>query len=215
MQTVRDYIKEAIRFTLLKLDESILKQEAIYKQFIERNNVRQKQLNKDISLNPGVPKERIKYDIPVPTSTEMIVLMQIEKHTHISMYQILGRSRYRETVDARKMYMVILFFYLNYNLPKAGIRTGRDHSTVIHAIKSHENLMLTNAHYMKVFSKILSDLGEILPDYFIQVETTDLRAFQKNVQKQKWDELLSFQKDKINLAKQNKKDKKLQNAETY
>ena len=215
MQTVRDYIKEAIRFTLLKLDESILKQEAIYKQFIERNNVRQKQLNKDISLNPGVQKERIKYDIPVPTSDEMLVLMQIEKHTHISMYQILGRSRYRETVDARKMYMVILFFYLNYNLPKAGIRTGRDHSTVIHAIKSHENLMLTNPHYMKVFSKILSDLGEILPDYFIQVETTDLRAFQKNVQKQKWDELLSFQKDKINLAKQDKKDKKLQNAETY
>lgn len=214
MQTVRDYIKEAIRFTLLKLDEPILKQEAIYKQFIAQNKVKLTQLNKDLSPKRVVKKERIKYDTPIPTSEEMLVLIQIEKHTHINIHQILGRSRYRETVDARKMYMVILFFYLNYNLPKAGIRTGRDHSTIIHALKAHENLMVTNPHYVKIFSKILSDLGEILPDYFIQVEADDLKSFQKNVQKQKWDELLTFQKNKINSAKQTKKDKELQNAET-
>jgi hypothetical protein len=67
---------------------------------------------------------------------------------------IRNKSRRRELVDARHMIMRLLHD-TNITLVQIGIiMGGRDHTTVIHGLKQHENLYDTNTAYRKQYEHL-------------------------------------------------------------
>lgn len=67
---------------------------------------------------------------------------------------VRNRSRKRELVDARHM-MMRLLHDTNITLSQTGaIMGGRDHTTVIHALKAHEDLYDTNPAYRNQYEHL-------------------------------------------------------------
>jgi hypothetical protein len=200
MQTVRDYIKESIKHTLRCRGESVLLEEKIYKKFISENKVTQKQLRRQVNpimfeRNTYVDNKKVLRTVPIPTERELKILIHIENVTNIPIADILGRSRKREKVDARRMFMVILNVYLNVDLMETGRKVGRDHSTVIHAVNTHDSYMESEPTYRRMFGRVIDLLRQEFPLDFEEREAPDFKNFNKQLNREKWDKLVKFQEE--------------------
>lgn len=200
MQTLRDYIKGSIRKTLKSLGETTLLEDKIYKKFIKENSVQIRDLNRVVvrEHHPIVVSENNKkiLPVPIPTQKELKILTHLQSVTGVHIKDILSRSRKTEYVDARKMYMVILNIYLYVDLVETGRKVGRDHTTVIHAVKTHDSFMESEPAYRTKFGRLLELLKEEFPEDFIEVESTDFKKFNKQLNKEKWEKLIEYQKEK-------------------
>ena len=60
---------------------------------------------------------------------------------HINKEMILSKSRLREVVEPRQICMFVFYKRMKMTLNQTGNIFGKDHSTVIHAVKNVKNLM--------------------------------------------------------------------------
>ena len=74
--------------------------------------------------------------------------------------QLISRRRYRHLVIARSMLSNILRVKYMYTLKSIGILLGRrHHTTILHAITIHEDLIYTNSeNYRVLYSKTIEKL---------------------------------------------------------
>lgn len=79
------------------------------------------------------------------------ILTAIAQANNVTVEQIKGRSRKREIADARKMAMATLRKMTRMSLHGIGDYMGKDHSTVVHAVISHEELMGGDRHYSEIY----------------------------------------------------------------
>jgi hypothetical protein len=204
MQTVRDCIKESIKHTLKSVGESVLLEERMYTDFVRENKLTKTHL--DRLLDPGLYKikkdKKVFLNVPEPNEDELTVLITIASQCKVEIADILSRSRKDEVVDARKIYIVILYVYFNYKLVKTGLRVDRDHTTIIHAVASHDDLVSTNNGYREKFRKVLQALYEVMPEILDQGTENNVFEFNKKLSKEKWQKLLEYQQSR---AKKNAK----------
>lgn len=204
MQTVRDCIKESIKHTLKSVGESVLLEERMYTDFVRENKLTKTHL--DRLLDPGLYKikkdKKVFLNVPEPNEDELTVLITIASQCKVEIADILSRSRKDEVVDARKIYIVILYVYFNYKLVKTGLRVDRDHTTIIHSVASHDDLVSTNNGYREKFRKVLQALYEVMPEILDQGTENNVFEFNKKLSKEKWQKLLEYQQSK---AKKNAK----------
>jgi chromosomal replication initiation ATPase DnaA len=78
----------------------------------------------------------------------------------------LIRTGYRETAyaDARKMIAYIFNRYFRYGVTKTGVLMNKDHSTVIHAVRKHEQFMQIDKQYARRFYNVMTTIKENLSD---------------------------------------------------
>ena len=58
--------------------------------------------------------------VPIPSEKELKILLTIQEVTKIPVTDIISRSRKKEHVDARRIYMTILNIYLDIDLAETG-----------------------------------------------------------------------------------------------
>ena len=101
-----------------------------------------------------------KSKLPNVLTFEDQVIFTICEFYHITLDEIKSKSRKREHVLARQVAMVYLKEKTDYSLKRIGsLFENRDHSTVIHALKSIQDLLDTDKKFVEQHSKII----ELLP----------------------------------------------------
>jgi len=68
----------------------------------------------------------------------------------------LGTCRKREYVDFRFACISVVRERSRYSLSRIGRRFNRDHTTIIHAIESHNNLVVTDDSYRSMYNNIVA-----------------------------------------------------------
>lgn len=190
MQTVRDCIKAVIKHSLRAVNESPLLETRLYDDFRKEHKIPKSVLDKSIKVIEYVKPARMLH-LPIPTLEERTVLEVAAKHFDVTIEDILGKRRFIEMVSARRVYMVILHIYFDYKLVKTGLKLARDHSTVIHAIQVHDNLLQSDPKYRMQFKKILEELREQIPHAFIENKKETIMDIEKAFNRQKWAAMLA------------------------
>ena len=75
--------------------------------------------------------------------------------------QIISINRRRDLVDARKIMSVLLRNVYKLTFSKIGAILQRDHTTMLHYYRDHENLMETDRDYKHFYNTALSAVGHL------------------------------------------------------
>ena len=115
--------------------------------------------------------------------------------------QIISINRRRELVDARKIMSVLLRNVYKLTFSKIGAILQRDHTTMLHYYRDHENLVETDPDYKHFYNTALSAVGhldkseDILEDVtFIEglLERIDQLEREKEIWKKKEEQLANL-----------------------
>ena len=202
MQNIDDYIKESISFAVSKMGGQPVDAVRIYRSIITKNGFDKKMRSKIVN-NPKVVRVN-----PVKSSKRLL-LSEVEKtvfniiylQTEISFEDLESQSRKREIVDVRKRAMVLFVIYLNYTYKNTGNLFGdRDHSTVIHAVNSHDDLLQSDGAYALKFRKLLDEVKDAVPEHFNIVPIT-LKDIRNEFDQANWERFASkWSKDKRDVS---------------
>lgn len=164
MQTIGDLIDKIIDINVEHFNGTSYSKEAIRSKIFKIPGARKYYYR---VLNP-VQKKVQKEDglLPKLTNEEYKILMVIADQHNVEIGQLVSKSRKREVVDARMQAMVIFYVYLFYTFKRAGNLFLRDHSTVIHAVETSNDLFQTNEGYTRSFAKTLERVKEEVPHLF-------------------------------------------------
>lgn len=72
----------------------------------------------------------------------------------VTLQQYQGRSRIRHICNARHICMYLMNQYTKSTLKAIGERSGRDHTSVLHAIKSVTNSLICYPDFKEEFNQI-------------------------------------------------------------
>ena len=169
MQTVRDIVRYTIKCALKKMEiADPFMEEVILKQ-VFKNEVLNSVRRKTVISSPK--QKTVKPFIPTNISLLELKISQIFCETHkVNIDNIYSTSRKRTHVDARMQLVSFLYFYLEYTYSDIGKLVNKDHSTIIHNVNKHQDLIETNVIYGHSFYKALSSLKEDLPELFVDDE---------------------------------------------
>lgn len=87
-----------------------------------------------------------------------IILTLVFKHTGYDKETLKSRSRKRKQVEARQLNMYFLKKHTNYTLEIIGELFNRDHATVLHAVKTINNLIETNKEIRRLILTIKNEI---------------------------------------------------------
>ena len=98
---------------------------------------------------------------------------KMEDIFHVERSYVFGKTRRREIIELRMMMYALMREDLGYTLPKIGKIFNRDHSSVIHLLKQHENQLETDKTYSSKWSEFKGKMcGHIFDEqnvFFINV----------------------------------------------
>lgn len=105
----------------------------------------------------------LKNELEVPSKItnrkkKTIIENAILLHTEITIESIRSKIRERPIVEARQLYSYFLKNFTNYSLTDIGRLSLRGHATVIHSIKSINNLMETDEDFKDLSEAIRKEI---------------------------------------------------------
>ena len=183
MQTIGDLIDQLIDVSVQHFNGTTYSRDAIKSKFLKLNGARKYYYR---VLEPiKERKQNDKIILPKLTSAEYKILTYIGEEHNISLAELVSKSRKREIVEARMQGMVIFYVYLFYTFKRTGDLFTKDHSTVIHAIETTNDLFDSSPGFQRSFIRTLSRLTREMPELFSsyqkdQVEYKFLFANRKN-----------------------------------
>jgi chromosomal replication initiator protein len=108
--------------------------------------------------NEFLPDYSIKNKRNKITPTE--VLKIVSDHHSISVFDIIRKYNKREVSDARHMFCAVMKTELRYSLKSIGdILNGRDHTTIIHSIKTFYDRSKFEDGYKEQYEKIVEEIN--------------------------------------------------------
>ena len=111
------------------------------------------------SLVTEVVKERVGGKIGNELSIENIV-KKVSQVPQVDEKEIVGKSRKMEIAEARQVSMYLCREIMGVSLNNIGLFFGgRDHTTVMHALKTVDNKQTINKRVKEMISSIRKDLG--------------------------------------------------------
>jgi chromosomal replication initiator protein len=112
----------------------------------------------DFSLVKDVIKERVGTSFTSDLSIEDIV-QKVSEVSRVPEKEIIGKSRKMELVEARQISMYLCRDIMGISLNNIGVYFGgRDHTTVMHAVKTINNKSLTDARLKKMVESLKQEL---------------------------------------------------------
>jgi len=186
MQTVRDLIEYICRETTdylhkydkLKQQDAFLATRLTNKFMNDRKVVKHK--NKSIVINIQRKRPRT---IVLPNLTQLelkLTLLICEIH-NVTYDQLFSANRTGEVVDARRQLTSFFYTYLAYTYTHVATIFGKDHSTIIHNVRTHQDLLETDPAYVLKFGKFMDSIKKDFPEILVKIEEKSelLKEFQK------------------------------------
>jgi chromosomal replication initiation ATPase DnaA len=85
-----------------------------------------------------------------PLYTQQMVLEAVEEIMGISLEEMQSKYRFKQIVQARNMYCYYMYKHLGWTLIQIGKSIGgRDHTTIIHNIKVHDDMCYSDLEFEK------------------------------------------------------------------
>ena len=112
----------------------------------------------DFSLVKDVIKERVGPSFTSDLSIEDVV-RKVSEVSKVTEKEIIGKSRKMELVEARQISMYLCRDIMGLSLNNIGVYFGgRDHTTVMHAVKTINNKSLTDVRLKKMVESLKQEL---------------------------------------------------------
>ena len=106
------------------------------------------------------PEERRLFRVNLPDSTASAITATVFNYFGVNLEERTGTNRKRECVKARQISMYIIRKKTRASLVSIGKYFKRDHSTVIYAIETTQDLMETDNNYKKEVDRLLNFLKD-------------------------------------------------------
>ena len=117
----------------------------------------------DFQLVKEVIRERIGSSFSPELSIEDVV-KKVSEISNVSEIEIVGKSRKMEVAEARQVSMYLCRKIIGTSLNNIGVFFGgRDHSTVIHAVKTIDEKLTKKPYIKKQIDTIKQELDFSLP----------------------------------------------------
>lgn len=97
-----------------------------------------------------------------PRMDKDIIVRTVCEYFEISETKVKSKGRAREITFARQIIMHYLFYYTDMNKVTIGNFMNRDHTTVIHSLRTLKNLMDTDS---KILDKVTDIRGKIVENH--------------------------------------------------
>ena len=106
-------------------------------------------------------KENIGFELPAKRAPRFEdVLEGVSRYYSISIQDMVGTSRIRQIMIPRQVAMYLGKQYLNMSLTQLGARfSGRDHSTVLHAVSKIEKKLHEDTQLLREIRAIEEEVG--------------------------------------------------------
>jgi hypothetical protein len=186
MQTVRDLIKYVCQETVdylnkyekLKTADPFLSDKLVNK-FLNDNKIVDHK-NKNVLI--AKPRRPIRQLILPKLNDFEVKLTNIICQVHgVSYEDLYSPIRRGAVVDARRQFTSFLYTYIGYTYTRVATMFGKDHSTIIHNVRTHQDLLETDSLYIMRFGKFMDIIKEEFPEILSKVEERRelYREFQK------------------------------------
>jgi hypothetical protein len=178
MQTIRDLVEKTIEESidylvnkkgLKELEDDSFLLESTLRKVLDNPEIK-KIKNKMLPVvkDSGSAKENTPSIVrPIILATHSITDIEIcqivSKLFYVEYNKLFIACRERTIIDARMQTANIMNKYLGYSLKKIGSIFGKDHSTVVHWLNNHRDLIETNNAYLLLYQKYLECLQEQMP----------------------------------------------------
>lgn len=175
MQTVRDLItyicKETVEYLnrteKLKETDIFLKDKLVKKFFADNKIKPYKAKNIVIVRKPKVHKP---FTIPRLSEFELKLCAIICEVHNVAFHDLFSRTRSGMVVDARRQFTAFLYTYLAYTYAHVGFLFGKDHSTIIHNVRTHQDLLETDSIYATKFGRFMQAIKTEFPEVLEKVD---------------------------------------------
>lgn len=87
------------------------------------------------------------------------IIATVSRLTDVPISKIRGKLKTNEIVTARRIAMVLIHSLNDYTLTTIGSAFKKDHATVYHALKKHQDFMDTDPGYSDFFSICATTIG--------------------------------------------------------
>lgn len=87
------------------------------------------------------------------------VFEAVSRATGIAKGAILGRSKRSEIVRARQLLCKVAVDYIGYSLSETGRAIGKDHTTVLYAVRSANRWIEKSRPYREAYEQVCRELG--------------------------------------------------------
>jgi len=174
MPRIKDIVDEALEIVFDKLKIEALVREGLLevvrkksknKQYYSRRvsivdpeeAARKKKLAMEKSL-------QVRVNLAKFTEFELEVMRITCEINKVSIGDFVLYSRKRELVETRFQFAAVLLIQFHYTYMKVGRLLGKDHSTIVHAIRQHCDFYDTITSYKTKYNQILNKIEEKYPE---------------------------------------------------
>jgi len=174
MPRIKDIVDEALEIVFDKLKIEALVREGLLevvrkksknKQYYSRRvsivdpeeAARKKKLAMEKSL-------QVRVNLAKFTEFELEVMRICCEVNKVSIGDFVLYSRKRELVETRFQFAAVLLIQFHYTYMKVGRLLGKDHSTIVHAIRQHCDFYDTITSYKTKYNQILNKIEEKYPE---------------------------------------------------
>jgi chromosomal replication initiation ATPase DnaA len=181
MQTIRDLIEETIKesitylikkkgMTHLKSDPFV--SESILTKVLSNTEIRKikGKMLPIVKDSSSMKNNRVPIEKPIILGTHSIMDIQIcqigAKLFDVQYNKLFVACREREVVDCRMQTANIMHKYLGYSTTKIGSIFSKDHSTIVHWLSNHSDLIESSNSYLHLYQEYLNRLKEAVPGVF-------------------------------------------------
>jgi len=165
MQTVRDIVEIAVRHCATHKQKDAYYIEKMVNQILNLEPIKPYK-NKAFGSNPKGRVKMINTYRPM-TGQEIKIAQIVCDATHTEFNDLFSRTRKRCIVDVRIQLVSFFYYYRAYTYTDLGSMLGRDHSTIIHSVSTHQDLVDSNHLYAVKFYNLINKIKEEMPELFI------------------------------------------------
>jgi chromosomal replication initiation ATPase DnaA len=174
MPRIKDIVDEALEIVFDKLKLEPLVREGLM------NAVQKKSKNKEYykrRINMLDPEEvarkkrlamekslQVRVNLAKFTEFELEVMRITCEINKVNIGDFVLYSRKRELVETRFQFAAVLLIQFHYTYMKVGRLLGKDHSTIVHAIRQHCDFYDTITSYKTKYNQILNKIEEKYPE---------------------------------------------------
>jgi chromosomal replication initiation ATPase DnaA len=169
MITIKEYTEEVVKAITKKLKLDSFQRLDLLKEVRNLENYktyRNKIVSPTVKYNPNKNRKS-------STLINLYSLIEVDRKlvedavriSHLDIDKFVINSREGEYVDCRRMIMAVMRIHLGYSLTKVGKLFNKDHSSIIHNVRKHNDFMVTDKVYSKRFEKYLDCIKESNPGF--------------------------------------------------
>jgi chromosomal replication initiator protein len=161
-RAVIDFIAEHVTDSVRSLEGTLMQAVALYELEHRMPTVRSiAEILRKLSRDPHQGEEEVGFEAPPQRAVRFEDLLEgVSRYYSVPLQDMLGNSRVREILVPRQVAMFLGRKYLRMSLVQlGGLFSGRDHSTVLHAVRKIEQQVQRDPQLLREVRAIEQEVG--------------------------------------------------------